>query len=84
MCYEGSTSLYYISLYQGWEIDDQYRNTNMNDKDHLVGQLTNSNVTNLSLTVLIRNNPFSGQMIDTLINQYFAFEIACIGDGDDA
>ena len=23
-------------------IDDQHRNTNMNDKDHLVGQLTNS------------------------------------------
>ena len=22
-------------------IDDQHRNTNMNDKDHLVGQLTN-------------------------------------------
>ena len=38
-----STSLYYISLYLGWEIlDDQHRNTNMNDKDHLVGQLTNN------------------------------------------
>ena len=35
-----STSLYYISLYLGWEIYDQHRNTNMNDKDHLVGQLT--------------------------------------------
>ena len=23
-------------------IDDQHRNTNMNDKDHLVGQLTTS------------------------------------------
>ena len=23
--------------------DDQHRNTNMNDKDHLVGQLTNDN-----------------------------------------
>ena len=33
-----STSLYYISLYLGW--NDQHRNTNMNDKDHLVGQLT--------------------------------------------
>ena len=22
-------------------LDDQHRNTNMNDKDHLVGQLTN-------------------------------------------
>ena len=32
------TSLYYISLYLGWE--DQHGNTNMNDKDHLVGQLT--------------------------------------------
>ena len=30
-----STSLYYISL-----LSDQHRNTNMNDKDHLVGQLT--------------------------------------------
>ena len=36
----GSTSLYYISLYLGW--DDQHRNTNMNDKDHLVGQLTSA------------------------------------------
>ena len=35
-----STSLYYISLYLGWEIYDQHTNTNMNDKDHLVRQLT--------------------------------------------
>ena len=33
---ETSTSLYYISLYPGWEKDDQHKNTNMNDKDHLV------------------------------------------------
>ena len=31
-----STSLY---CYLGCEIDDQHRNTNMNNKDHLVGQL---------------------------------------------
>ena len=37
----GSTSLYYISLLSGlWNIDDQHRNTNMNNKDRLVGQLT--------------------------------------------
>ena len=36
-----STSLYYKFLLSGlWNIDDQHRNTNMNDKDHLVGQLT--------------------------------------------
>ena len=27
---------------QGDLLDDQHRNTNMNDKDHLVGQLTTS------------------------------------------
>ena len=37
-----SIAQYYISLYLGWEIDDQYKNPNMNNKDHLVGQLTNS------------------------------------------
>ena len=36
-----STSLFYISLLSGLRnIDNQHRNTNMNDKDHLVGQLT--------------------------------------------
>ena len=40
LCTAPGTSLYYISLYLGWELDDQHRNTNMNDKDHLVGQLT--------------------------------------------
>ena len=31
----------YNSLLSGmWNIDDQHRNTDMNDKDHLVGQLT--------------------------------------------
>ena len=34
-----SLALYYISLYLGW--DDQQRNQNMNNKDHIVGQLTN-------------------------------------------
>ena len=34
-----SIALYYISLYLGW--DDQQRNQNMNNKDHIVGQLTN-------------------------------------------
>ena len=33
------TQLIYISDIS----DDQHRNTNMNDKDHLVGQLTNNN-----------------------------------------
>ena len=28
------------ALESGWEIYDQHRNTNMNEKDHLVGQLT--------------------------------------------
>ena len=37
-------NLYYISQYLGWEIDDQHRNTYMNDKDHLVGQLTKTNL----------------------------------------
>ena len=40
LCTAPGTSLYYISLYLGWELDDQHRNTNMNDKDHRVGQLT--------------------------------------------
>ena len=36
-----STLLYYISLLSGlWNIDDQHRNPNMNNKDHHVGQLT--------------------------------------------
>ena len=35
-----STSLYYISLFLGWEIDDQHKNRYMNNKDHIVGQLT--------------------------------------------
>ena len=33
-----SIALYYISLYLGWE----HRNPNMNNKDHIVGQLTKS------------------------------------------
>ena len=37
-----SIALYYISLLSGmWNIDDQYRNPNINNRDHLVGQLTN-------------------------------------------
>ena len=35
------TSQCYISLLSGMWNDDQHRNTNMNNKDHLVGQLTN-------------------------------------------
>ena len=41
----------YISLYLGWEIylemykDDQYENPNMNNKDHLFGQLTSGDHT---------------------------------------
>ena len=36
-----STSLYYISLiFVLGNADDQYRNPNMNNKDHLAGQLT--------------------------------------------
>ena len=36
-----SIPLYYISLYLGWEIiHDQHRNPNIDNKDHLVGQLT--------------------------------------------
>ena len=32
---------YYISLLSGiWNIDDQNRNPNINNRDHLVGQLT--------------------------------------------
>ena len=30
-------ALYYISLCLGWEIDDQLRNPNINNKDHIVG-----------------------------------------------
>ena len=34
------TQLIYISDIYLLFVDDQHRNTNMNDKDHLVGQLT--------------------------------------------
>ena len=36
-----SIAQYYISLLSGiWNIDDQYKNPNINNRDHLVGQLT--------------------------------------------
>ena len=35
-----SITQYYISLYLGWELYDQYRNTNVNNKDHLIGRFT--------------------------------------------
>ena len=41
ICREGSIAQYYISLLSGiWNIDDQNRNPNINNRDHLVGQLT--------------------------------------------
>ena len=30
----------FLCIWDGKYIEDQHRNTNMNDKDHLVGQLT--------------------------------------------
>ena len=45
MFYEGLGALLahrctILLCYLGCEIDDKHRNTNMNDKDHQVGQLT--------------------------------------------
>ena len=37
------TQLIYISDIYFLFVDDQHRSTNMNDKDHLVGQLTSEN-----------------------------------------
>ena len=38
------------------QLDDQHRNTNMNDKDHLVGQLTSVDPTNIVDIVEIVNS----------------------------
>ena len=38
------------------QLDDQHRNTNMNDKDHLVGQLTRVDPTNIVDIVEIVNS----------------------------
>ena len=52
-----STLLCYISL---WNIDDNHRNPNNNDRDHLVGQLTNESVDNdFTTCVLNLCNDFS-------------------------
>ena len=36
----GWSNIIIFLCYMGCEIDDQYRNPNMNNKNHLVGQLT--------------------------------------------
>ena len=56
-------ALYYISLYLGWEMIydyDKQRNTNMNNKDHLVGQLTTkTRAIKMGITYLFQS--FSGK-----------------------
>ena len=50
-----STLLYPVSLiFRCW--DDQHRNTNINTKDHLVGQLTTSTVAAITPHLLISNS----------------------------
>ena len=53
---DGRTALCYISLLSGiWNIDDQHRNPNINNRDHLVGRLTRRTVTKWSMwsTILL-------------------------------